>query len=219
MYPFFKIKTPRFIIGIAFALTAAVITCVLTNNVKASLLFAALFVGSGCISIENTVLSSKIKLSLYSVWFIITAFVTCFLSELVLNEQIISLGLFRIVLGMIICLILFLFLYAITLHPVISVSIALIFLVFGTIVNYYVYRFRGSELQPADLLSITTAGDVAGAYKIVPTNTIIYALILAFLYLFLSFGLPSMAVKNKVHVSCCAWGTRYSFIGGFPFFK
>lgn len=186
---------------------AFAVTFFFTGQIKAGIVFAILFIIAGAINIEDDTLDIMTELTIYIIWFVASALVTCFLSELVLNEDITSLGVFRIFLGCIICLFLFLLLYSISLRPVASVSIIMSFLVFGTAVNYYVYRFRGSEVQPADILSIATAGDIAGEYKVVLTSTIIYAFILTGIYIFLSLGLPKISISRKLRCRIVTVGT------------
>lgn len=197
MKNYFKVRAPRVLIGVVFATVAFIVTYRFSGNLKPCIVFATLFVLFGTINVDECTWGYRTKVIIYLVWFCVSAFVTCFLSELVLNEQLFSIGAFRILLSMLICLIVYLFLDTITLHPVFSVSISAIVLILGTAVNFYVYHFRGSEVQPADLLSITTAGDVAGEYKIVLTPTIIYAFVLIAGYIFLSFALPKIEAKYK----------------------
>lgn len=197
MQKVFKIKSLRFIIGLILAGVFFAITFLCVREVKAGVVFAILFIVSGAFYIDRDI-NAPTKWAIYILWALVTAFVTCFLSELALNEKILSIEAFHIILACIICLFLFFLLFAITLHPVISAGIILVLLVFISAVNYYVFQFRGSEIQPADILSIVTAGDIAGEYHFKLTSTIIYAAAITVIYIFFSFGLPKLEFKHKL---------------------
>ncbi len=91
MQQFFKVKTTRFILGIILACVAFAITIIFTEQIKAGMVFAIFFVIAGSFTIEKDAFSKKIEVTIFIMWAITTAFVTCFLSELVLNEDIVSL--------------------------------------------------------------------------------------------------------------------------------
>lgn len=197
MQKVFKIKTSRFVIGLILAGVFFTITFFCVREVKAGIAFAILFIVSGAFNIDRNI-NTPTKWVIYIIWALVTAFVTCFLSELALNEKILSIGAFQIILSCIICLFLLFSLFAITLHPVISAGVVITVVVFISAVNYYVFQFRGSEIQPADFLSLVTAGDIASEYHFTITSTILYAAVITVIYIFFSSGLPKLEVKHKL---------------------
>lgn len=108
-----------------------------------------------------------------------------------------------------------------------------------TLVNCYVYLFRGNALTPADFLSVQTAANVAAEYDFTPTPTVLYALlIMGIIYLSL-FCLPDLQLMGKkssklISIGVCAvcllgivfctsqynafhWANEGAQVNGYPF--
>lgn len=194
----FKIKSAHFYLGIVFAVLSLLLNFILLGQIKTGILFATLFIFTGMFNMKNTVVHKKVLLLLYLLWIILSSFFICFLSQYILNEPFLSLGIEKILLNMCICLILFFIVLLITLHPLLSMSFIFAALILLSIVNFYIFTFKGMDLQPIDILAIQTAMNVASEYKIVIYNNILYGCLLAILYLFFSFGLPKLKIKKKI---------------------
>ena len=139
--------------------------------------------------------SSRVADILIITWSTIALFATVFTSQLLLNESIFSLGLQRIFLNMAICGIVTGFIYVITAKLRLSVIISMAVLMIFTTANYFVFIFRGSELCPADFLSLGTAAAVADRYTFSVDAPFVYAVILAMLYSFSVYCVKSQKKK------------------------
>ncbi len=121
----------------------------------------------------------------------LTAFSIFYCLQLVLNIGTGRINLFGLVLNTFCVLILFGAAFFISLNVRLSLFIAgVIAMLMGT-ADYFIVEFRGNELQPADLLSVGTALNVAGSYELTLYSTMFYAWAL-----FLIVMLGTFAVKN-----------------------
>lgn len=89
--------------------------------------------------------------------------------------------------------------FILTLRLTLSTAIASLGLIIASVIDYYIFAFRGSEIQPADILSIQTAGNVAANYHVVISNTILYGVLLTGVYILIGFGLPKLEVQSKIN--------------------
>lgn len=193
----FKIKKLRFSIGVILGSISLLLNTFLLGEIKNGVIFLILFIGVGILNLRECDIPPKKINMLYVLWFIISAFAIFFLSQLIISAGIFSMGTLRVFLNLGIYLVLFVIFFMITLKPVLSVNIVAISIIVLSIANYFVFNFRGTELQPIDLLSIGTAKNVAAEYDFSITPQILYGLILLVLYLFFSFTLPKIQVKHK----------------------
>ena len=129
-------------------------------------------------------------------------FATVFTCQLLLNESVLSLGFQRIFLNMAICGIVMGVIYVITAKLRLSVIIGMAVLMIFTAANYFVFIFRGSELCPADFLSLGTAVAVADRYTFSVDAPFVYAVILAMIFSFSVFCVKSQKTtkykKNRI---------------------
>lgn len=65
-----------------------------------------------------------------------------------------------------------------------------------TLVHTYVFAFRGNSLTPTDLLSAQTAANVATEYDFTPSAPMLYALLLASIFLLALFCLPHLRLNR-----------------------
>lgn len=191
-----NVKNQRFVIGVVLAVLSIAI-CLLNNVFKAGVVFSTLFLMISFINVSGEIKKIWQKIIYTISFFIIAAFITIFLSQLLLNESTFSIGILRLVLGMNICIIIYLFIYLFTFSVKISVSVGSCAILFFTLINYYVWLFRGSELNPSDILSIGTAANVANKYKFVLNSNIIYAWLAMILFVFLMIALPKCKICHK----------------------
>lgn len=115
---------------------------------------------------------------------ILTSFVSLYLTQQVNDAAVFHLPYRQILCGMLIGIIVYLILYAITLNIHFSLGIGLFLLLLLSTVNYYVYIFRGNELIPSDFLGIGTAFNVIGQYTITIPRFVYNSWMLAIVYVF-----------------------------------
>ena len=193
-----KFDRLRFIIGIVLAAATFLLCVHFTGSVKAAAVIAVLFIVAGAVCFDSEKTEGKKGIILNAGWMIAASVAAGFLSQLALNESYLSLGSKRLFLETVICLGVILFFYVFTSNMKASVCTAVPLLVIFTVINYYVYLFRGSEIQPADILSIQTAGNVAAEYTVKITSTVFYSLALTVLFVFLTTGFPRTIKKRRV---------------------
>lgn len=195
-----QIRSVRFLLGCLLAAAAFAVSMLVYGKLKAGLFFAVLFVFAGAVRIPDEAIPRRILAVLYAVWLVFTAFVTLGLSQFCLNEVLPENGLLVTVLGTLLILALFLIPVVFTLRIRISAVVVSAVLILFTCLNYFVYLFRGSEIAPADILSITTAGNVAAEYVFRVPSSMFYALALSVFYYFSSFALPRYIVEKRTGV-------------------
>lgn len=194
---FVKIRSVRFCLGCLFAAAAFAISVLAYDKAKAGLFFAVLFLLTGAVKIPDALIPRRGLTVLYAIWLILTAFVTLFFSQFCLNEALPENGFFVTVLGVALFLFLFLLPFVFTLKIRISAIVVSAILILFTCLNYFVFLFRGSEIAPADLLSVVAAGNVAAEYSFRVPAAMFYALTLSAIYFFASFSLPTYVVDKR----------------------
>ncbi len=199
-----KLHSFRFALGCIFAASSFAISLLVYNNLKAAVLFSILFLLAGSINIPEDLFSEIFLPPIYVFWVILTAFVTLVMSQLCLNETFPESGLSAVLLGMLLILSLFLISIVITLKVRISVIVVSAVLIVFTCINHFVYLFRGSEIAPADILSITTAGNVAAEYSFFIPAPMYYAFSLSVICYFFSYALPAVSFckKGRMRIVC-----------------
>ena len=184
------IRSLRFVLGCILAAAALAISLLVYGKAKAGLVFAVLFIMTGAVRIPEDMIPQRLLPILYTVWLVVTAFATLALSQFCLNEVLPENGLLPTVLGVALILALFLLPLVLTLKIRLTAIVVSSILIVFTCINYFVFLFRGSEIAPADILSITTAGNVAAEYSFRVPAAMFYALCLSAIYYFASFALP-----------------------------
>lgn len=133
---------------------------------------------------------------LYALLLVISSFVTLALSQFCLNEVMPEKGVPVIVLGMILILSLYAFMTAMTLRIRLAVVAVSALLIVFSCLDHFVFLFRGNEIAPSDILSITTAGNVAAEYDFNIPATMFYALTLCVAYFVACFSLPGFKITT-----------------------
>ena len=118
-----------------------------------------------------------------------------FLSQLIINQNYFSLGA-KAVLAIMICVVIFLTAFVITVSPRISLSFMVLLILSVSIVNVYVYAFKGNEFRPEDILAIETAMNVFGGYEITIYPTVFYGIVLNGIVIFAIWSLPRIDIKK-----------------------
>ncbi len=191
------IHPARFILACLFAAAALAISALAYGKPKVGLFFAALFLLTGAIKIPDTMFSQRGLTVLYTVWLVLTAFATLFFSQFCLNEVLPENGFFVTLLGILLILSLLLLTGVFTLKIRFTAIFVSAILIFFTCLNYFVFLFRGSEIAPADILSVVAAGNVAAEYSFRVPAAMFYALTLSAVYYFASYSLPSYVVNKR----------------------
>lgn len=169
------------------------------------------------ISIVEVRCSQKLEDILIITWSIVSLLVTAFTSQLLLNESVFSLGIQKILLNMAICGIVIGVLYVISAKLRFSVISGMATILFFTAINYFVFKFRGSELCPADFLSIGTAAAVVDRYMFSVEAPFVYAVILAMLFGVSVFCIKTTPSKQKWKNRILCLGSIVTLIFGVIF--
>lgn len=214
-----SVRSPRFALGCGLAVAAFAVSLWVYDNLKAALFFAGMFIIVGAVKIPDSRIEKRFLPVLYSGWLVLSAFVTLGLSQFCQNEVLPVYGVFPTILGALLIALLFLVVFAISLHIRSAVIITSTLLIAFSCLNYFVYVFRGSAIAPADLLSITTAGNVATVYLFRIPPFMFYTLVLSGVYYFACFSLPRYKTFNyqKTRIYCSltiAILTAVIWIGG-----
>lgn len=195
---FVEIKSVKFRIGIVMMIASLALNYCLIGQIKAGIILGILFLGAGLFKVKKHINEKVLKI-IYVAWLLLSAFFTCYLSQLVLNETFLGLGIKKIFLSMCVYILIVLLCFILTLRLTLSTAIASLGLIIASVIDYYIFAFRGSEIQPADILSIQTAGNVAANYHVVISNTILYGVLLTGVYILIGFGLPKLEVQSKIN--------------------
>lgn len=173
----------KFIVGCILAIINFYI-CSTLYSWKAGIVFAGCFIVIGAIRIISDKHSSFLEVA----YCILSIVGTCFISQFLLETGVFwKLEPVKLVLELICSTILFLFIYTLSLNPRFSAYISSFILVLLSLANYYVVKFRGNELVPADFASAKTALNVASEYDFSLNAMTFYGLVLYGLFLFSSF--------------------------------
>lgn len=182
-------NTRKIIIGAIAALAAFALCFSLSGSLFKSMVLSVGFLILGCIRID---IPKPMQFPVIIFVLMFSAGLALFLSQFVQNEGLASLKAGLPLLGYLCCLILSLVIFLL--------SLSLRYCLIGTVgitlllstLNLYIYRFRGSEFLPIDILSVGTAMNVANQYDFTITPNLLYSWVIFFLF--------AMAVCS-VHIS------------------
>lgn len=190
----FRENRKKILVGIILATISTCLLWILDGSIKATIVIVVLYL---IVTPLRFKLSDKILNYIYIIYFIVASFITVFLSQMVLNEGIYYLGILEIILGMVLCNIICLVFLGLTMKCRLSVILGSTIGMILTTVNYFVYTFRGSELMPADFLSMTTALNVVDNYNFEITQTVIYSWVFFVFFSYSSFCLPDLYIERN----------------------
>lgn len=162
---------------------------------------------------------------------------TVIFAQFLLNAPTVGLGINRILLGAIPCLIVELFLISLTSNIAISAIISSALWLLLATVNEYVFMFRGTEFMYSDFYGVRTAANVLGGYEFSIHNEIVVSWLALILFqtgiLSFKFFPKSLRVKQRIviavlsvlllvflwfstsNVSVERWGKEGSYINGY----
>lgn len=181
----------RLITGCVLAIVSLVSCIWIAGSLKAGIFFAAAFLLTAPFSFRME-FSPKLTALLYGGLTVCFAAATLFMSQLAVDQLVIQLPIWQILLGILLCLIPILLIYAISLSYRLSVLIASLALLLLTTVNTYVYLFRGNELTLSDFLSVGTAVNVVTAYSVVVPKNLLFAWLFFALTMLFLYGIPKL---------------------------
>lgn len=156
-------------------------------------------------------LFSSIKLKNDNIFIHIIYYTSCFLSsilgvfvsQLILNEPFLPLGIEKLVLGALCIVIIESVLFFIVNDSRLSVVLGLLITNILTTVNYFVYDFRGSEFAPYDILSTGTALNVVEQYNFSITPTFVYGWVLFIIFILYLYVFPNYGhIKTTRKIVC-----------------
>lgn len=88
---FVEIKSVKFRIGIVMMIASLALNYCLIGQIKAGIILGILFLGAGLFKVKKHINEKVLKI-IYVAWLLLSAFFTCYLSQLVLNETFLGLG-------------------------------------------------------------------------------------------------------------------------------
>ena len=194
----------KFVVG---ALLAAV-DVLLLWQVQAS--FAALVMLPSFYLIVSSVRFKKIfhgkwaNIGIYFFILLVASIIVVYLSQFIVGATFLTLPVEKQAYGALVCTIVFLFLFGLTMRLRASVLSGAVLLLLLATANYYVYVFRGNELLPGDLLAFGTAMTVVGQYEFAPVRQIVYGwsgviALSLFYYAFEEVNLPILTKKGLLN--------------------
>ena len=192
-----SIVSTRRVFSIAFSVASIICSLLFLHELKQGLVFAAAFLCIGFIPLEKFRIKEGFTSLYLTVVLIGSAPIIASLSQFLLNEKLMLLGWRRIFLEVTICLVLHLVVFFIFLNYRLAITISTLLIIFLSAANYYVFEFRGNELQPGDFFAIPAAVNVLSEYVIVVAPTVFYAITATVLYLFLIWSLPKVQIRRK----------------------
>lgn len=189
-----SIKEKKFYIGLILALVSLLACLAVGASMKAGVLFCAMFLVLAPLKIECAESAAK---WLNWIWGVAATVVVVALTQLLLNQKTLSLGMFKIFMGALCVSIAMVFFLILTANLRVSVISGILALMLLATVNYYVFRFRGNEFAPYDFFAVKTALAVAGEYSFAVDAPFVYAWAFATIYILCGFCIPGSRVSRK----------------------
>ena len=101
----------------------------------------------------------------------LSAIVAVILSQLMINVDILYMGIFKFLVGCLIVVVVILLLYCLLGNIRVSVTLGTGLFLILSVINVYVYQFRNRLFEPVDIFSVGTAMNVAENYSLFPIPT------------------------------------------------
>lgn len=187
---FQKINKKRALLGLAAAVVCFAVCIFVSGSLVKSAALAICFAVAGCIQIR---IPKMLQVLVTVAVLAVAGAAALFLSQFVQNEGLASLREGMALQGLCCCII-----FACAMYLVIpNIRFSLISTTGVTLLlataNWFVYRFRGSELVPIDFMSVGTAMNVANQYDFSITTNMVYAWVL---FALLAFGVFSIQLPR-----------------------
>lgn len=170
-------------------------TCSLWGSLKSAIILSAVLILCGAVNLQvyNQKIAHTLQFIIFFGMSFLIVFLTQFIQDLILPIEIdksyVSYDYYNIIMGMLFFGVFTVFLLFITLDTRISLLVPIFSLMLIAAINYYVFKFRGNELLPADIFSIHTAANVAAKYHFFVNPHMTYGWVLAIIVsiIFLKF--------------------------------
>ena len=139
---------------------------------------------------------------------LIASIATVMISQIMLDVAILSMGLFNFIWGTITVFTAILVIYCLTWRIKISIGLGTGLFILVSIINAYIFRFRGRLFEPVDILSVGTAMNVADNFSLFPIPTgviigmVLWIGILSFL-LIKPLKTYRISIKRKLILALC----------------
>ena len=179
---------------------------VYAGRVVYGIVFAIICLVISVIEFPEKRISGHLQLFILFCELLFSAFIASYCSQMILNQNLLSLELLKILMNCGIVLALCLILLLLTGSDKASILIAVISVFLLSVADYYVYQFRGSELSPIDFGAFKTAMLVSDGYNFTIPITTIHAYAILTVYLIFILRLPKAEIPNNKK-RLCAGGT------------
>lgn len=142
----------------------------------------------------------------------LSAIITVVSAQIMINVDVVLMGLFNFFWNVLIIFVLIMMLYCITNKIKVSVLAGTSIFMFLSTVNVYIYNFRGRLFEPVDIFSVGTAMNVADNYNLwpIPVTIIsgwaIWAGVMIFILALCSKGKSKISAKLRIKLSLCCVG-------------
>ncbi len=198
---FVKVNTRRvalcFLTGVAFAAI-----CLSYNLWQNGLVFIGLAI---------LLMPSEIDLGnssiLKAIWYIIVATISFLLIQLTVNASVRAVGMLRITYNVVAIIMLYLIAYSVCGKEKASIIGVTTVLIAIATIDYYIVRFRGRELSPADILSIRTAINVSEGFNYTPGLTLVSSWIQFMEFIVVNAGIRFQSYASGIKQRTMAFGT------------
>lgn len=185
-----SIKRKRALAGLAAALLCFTACMFVGGSLVKSAALALCFVIAGCIRIQ---IPKAFRIPVTAIALVAAGVAALFLTQFVQNEGMASLREGMALWGLCCCTILACALYLVIPDIRFSVIATTGLTLLLATANWFVFRFRGSELVPIDIISVGTAMNVANEYDFTITTNMVYAWVL---FALMVFGVFSIQISQ-----------------------
>lgn len=163
--------------------------------------------------------NDRVLSGIYIAAFLLSPAATFFIGQFMQDISFSSVSPIRVLLNIAIILILQLVTLLISKSLRLSLALGCAMPTLATLANTYVYMFRGNALMVSDLLSISTAANVAAEYDFTPTLPMLYAVILEAILILGVYCLPPLSVPRTKwcvagQIGAIAFCVAFLLLGG-----
>ena len=183
--------------GIVLALFTVVMLTVLGASMRAAITLTGMIVALAVLEIRCNETMTKVVNGLWMLVSVVELF--CF-PQLILKAgfNAAALGRMNLALGLLIPASVILLIYLFTRNARVSVIVSHIILLTLSVINYYVFHFKGEEVSPTDIFALETAANVASDYNFFGDISLMYFICIGVIVCFAGFCVPNLKGKFKV---------------------
>lgn len=200
-----KCRGDKFWIGILMTIFTVILCHISSGTRLATIILVS---GCGILAFINIECGERLTKWLNYTWYTFSAVVIFYSIQLLLNVGIAHLNLLKVFLGVLICSIILQLILMLTGNIRIAVLGNTMVLLLLAVIDYFVLRFRGSEISIADFQAIGTAISVAENYDYSIDGPFAYAVIMTMMYCYIGFCIPKFNIirnKRKIIFKTCIY--------------